>query len=150
MSEGEEVTECQCRHCWQNFPVNRTDCSCVAEQRGKQTGAWEFVRIHEIIHLQFFLQLNWQGTTVGAAGLQEMFCALHWVGVQGAHVPCICKRQELAAAVGVGFNGVAAFFWIHGFCFDIAPLPSPLMQRPEPGSVILQLHSPLGFKRLFT
>lgn len=60
-----------------SFPVNRTDTSSGAEQRGKEAGAWEFVRIYEIIHLPFFLLLNWQGTTVGAAGLQEVFCALH-------------------------------------------------------------------------
>lgn len=60
-----------------SFPVNRTDASSGAEQRGKEAAAWEFVKIHEIIHLQFFLLLNWQGTTVGAIGLQEVFCALH-------------------------------------------------------------------------
>lgn len=113
------MTEGQSRHCWQNFPVNRTDCSSVAEHRGREAGAWEFVKIHEIIHLQFFLLLNWQGTTVGAVGLPEVFCALHLVGVQGAHVSHIHKKKALAAAVGVGFNGLAALFWIHGFVLTL-------------------------------
>lgn len=41
----------------QDFPVNRTDCSSVAEQRGKKAGAWEFVGSYEMIQLPFFLLL---------------------------------------------------------------------------------------------